>query len=173
MYPRSRGPRNNCGCRLAYCGWRTSGTFGRVCPHHPGGSSGPVSGHPYSAPESETRWGRISSSHRSRCETRAGRTAHVRGSGAGQLSADGPVPSRAYSYIRSLGCVPRTSPSLTGFRHDGREASDGPAYPNTRHGAAATQQAAAPVFGEMVSEAWDIPLSPPPAPDKPPCCSSL
>ena len=77
------------------------------------------------------------------------------------------------SYIRSLGCVPRTSPSLTGFHHDGREASDGPAYPNTRHGAAATQQAAAPVFGEMVSEAWDIPLSPPPAPDKPPCCSSL
>lgn len=88
-----------------------------------------------------------------------------------------PITGLAGDYLplhtRFFGCALRSSPVLRDSRRVLGEASDAPAYPNTRHGAAPMSRAAVPVFGEMAVGARGRPCSHAPAPDKPLCYRSL
>ena len=169
----SHAPTNSCGCRMADFGWKASGICDWPAAHRPDGSSALESAHPCSEPESKNRWGRRASSHHNRCESPEYRAGHGRGCAGGRLKADVRALSPAYCGTRFFGCVLRSSPVLRDSRRVLGEASDAPAYPNTRHGAAPMSRAAVPVFGEMAVGAKGRPCSHAPAPDKPLCYRSL
>ena len=114
-------------------------------------------------PESGNRWGRRASSRYNRCESPEYRAGHGRDCAGGRSKADARALFPAYCDTRFFGCALRSSPVLRDSRRVLGEASDAPAYPNTRHGAAPMSRAAVPVFGEMAIEAKGRPCSHAPA----------